>query len=468
MVCGHEHAYAYHFARRTGRPTMDARGSTRVRDTRPGGARAPPDRGTDAPGPASPGASPVTDLSPSQLQAVDTVVELIESGRSVVKLFGYAGTGKTTVAREIATSLPVPRDPDRIGVQFAAYTGKATHVLRQKGCHNARTIHSLIYEEVDTREEIKTLSSLLIEAQIKKDHEKQSLLINEINRLKSHKGPRFRLRDKSDLSNTGCLILDECSMISDEVLEDLLSFGVPIIALGDPAQLPPVEGVGSLIKETPDFLLTEVHRQSGRSPILSMATRVREGGWLRPEERAGPLAVTHLLSVDQVIVGTKASRWQITSAMRLALGRNPVLPQPGDRIMCLRNNKNLGVLNGAQYLVLDIDFVPDRTDIVRLTVTDPAEYRARELSAYMAGFLDQEGQDWATRHGGHVTAAFTWSEAITCHKAQGSEWGSVAILDQSYCFKPRKPDEPDNSARWMYTALTRASDQMYVTDRILT
>src|ERR1700753_1460163 len=56
----------------------------------------------------------------------------------VFRLFGFAGTGKTTLARHIA-------DGVHGEVKFAAFTGKAALVMRNKGCDNASTIHSLIY-----------------------------------------------------------------------------------------------------------------------------------------------------------------------------------------------------------------------------------------------------------------------------------------------------------------------------------
>jgi exodeoxyribonuclease-5 len=56
----------------------------------------------------------------------------------VFRLFGFAGTGKTTLAKRIAEECGGD-------VLFAAFTGKAAQVMRNRGCANARTIHSLIY-----------------------------------------------------------------------------------------------------------------------------------------------------------------------------------------------------------------------------------------------------------------------------------------------------------------------------------
>ncbi len=65
---------------------------------------------------------------------------------SIFRLFGYAGTGKTTLARHIAEGIDGK-------VLYAAFTGKAACVMRSKGCHGASTIHRLIYKPQEKNEE---------------------------------------------------------------------------------------------------------------------------------------------------------------------------------------------------------------------------------------------------------------------------------------------------------------------------
>ena len=71
-------------------------------------------------------------------------------------------------------------------------------------------------------------------------------------------------------------MIDECSMVDEELGRDLLSFGKPILVLGDPAQLPPVKGGGFFTETAPDVMLTEIHRQAEGSAIIraSRAARV--------------------------------------------------------------------------------------------------------------------------------------------------------------------------------------------------
>ncbi len=119
----------------------------------------------------------------------------------IFRLFGYAGTGKTTLARHLAEHVDGK-------VSFAAFTGKAALVMRAKGCDGASTIHSLIYKARESGEET----------------------------------PSFELWDEAPASKAALIVIDECSMVDAELGRDLLSFGVPVLVLGDPAQLPPIQG----------------------------------------------------------------------------------------------------------------------------------------------------------------------------------------------------------------------------------
>lgn len=95
----------------------------------------------------------MTQFTPHQNDALKSVADWLKSGpgtdgaAQVFRLFGYAGTGKTTLARHIA-------DEADGEVKFAAFTGKAASVMRGKGCRAASTIHSLIYRARESGEEV--------------------------------------------------------------------------------------------------------------------------------------------------------------------------------------------------------------------------------------------------------------------------------------------------------------------------
>src|SRR5262249_7282542 len=193
---------------------------------------------------------------------------LREDGAQIFRLFGYAGTGKTTLAKYLAEHVDGR-------VLFAAFTGKAAHVMRSKGCNNAGTLHSLIYTCHETEE-----------------------------------GPQFELADRSPLAEAKLLIIDECSMVDVKLGADVLSFGTKVLTLGDPAQLPPPRGAGFFTNAPPDIVLTDVQRQARDNPIVHMATIVRQGGRLElgsyGSSRVIPLkAITlaELAATNQVLVG---------------------------------------------------------------------------------------------------------------------------------------------------------------------
>src|SRR5262249_42181010 len=151
----------------------------------------------------------------------------------IFRLFGYAGTGKTTLARHLAEDVDGK-------VAYAAFTGKAALVMRRKGCAGASTIHSLIYRPRDSGEE----------------------------------APSFELWDGAPASRAELIVIDECSMVDPDLGRALLSFGVPVLVLGDPAQLPPIQGGGFFTDAEPDAMLTEVHRQAADDPIIHLSMAV--------------------------------------------------------------------------------------------------------------------------------------------------------------------------------------------------
>jgi exodeoxyribonuclease-5 len=352
-------------------------------------------------------------LSPQQSAALAAVQNWSGlHGAPVFRLFGYAGTGKTTLARQLVDQR----------VLFAAYTGKAAQVLRERGCP-ARTLHSLVMRPAGDSD-------------------------------RGSKGPCFVINQESDLRWARLLVVDEVSMVDRKLAEAVLSFGTKVLVLGDPAQLPPVEGGGYFTRAKPDVLLTEVHRQAAGSPIVDFATRVRRGQRLA-RQRLGESSAYGLMrygragDFDQVIVGTNSARWGWNRRLRRMHNLSPDGPEPGDRVICLENNYRLGVFNGQPFEVVE-------SGGDRLLLRDDSG-EVRWLRTWPQAFEGAAGEDavremtWWKRQ---QRAWLTYGWAITCHKAQGSQWGSVLVVDESFIFS-----EP---SRWLYTAITRATDRVAV------
>ncbi|HLM40506.1 MAG TPA: AAA family ATPase [Microvirga sp.] len=358
--------------------------------------------------------------SPQQDAALKAVAGWLRRGdRPVFRLFGYAGTGKTTLAKHIAEGV----DGE---VAFGAYTGKAALVLRTKGCPDASTIHSLIYRSRESDEG----------------------------------GPQFVLNRQSPAAKASLIIIDECSMVDEELGRDLLSFGRPVLVLGDPAQLPPVKGGGFFTEAEPDAMLTEVHRQAEGNPIVHMSMKVREGGRLEPGAY-GESRVIHrrevdagiVMAADQVLVGLNKTRRLYNTRLRELNGYRHPMPAAGEKLVCLRNDKTKGLLNGGTWSIQALRGI--RNDFVRMDVLpdDDTRRRSVEVAVHKAFFEGTEEEvPFVLRR---ESDEFTYGYALTVHKAQGSQWDDLVLFDESYAFR-------EHRSRWLYTGLTRAADRVTI------
>ena len=405
-------------------------------------------------------------FSSEQDAALKAVDEWYRNGdKQVFHFFGYAGTGKTTLARHFAQNIEG-------NVLFAAYTGKAAHVLKTKGCDNASTIHSLIYHSRDKsrarleelQQQLESLLKELIEARVEDfdNHPKVRALRKEIkNEIDNADQPMFILNHDSEVKDAEMVVIDECSMVDAQMGQDLLSFGTPILVLGDPAQLPPVGGAGYFTERVkPDVMLTEVHRQAQESPILRMATKVRNqetldlgdyGDNCRVLPKGHKIESDEVLQFDQVLVGKNATRRSSNKRIRQIKGYHDPYPVINDRLVCLRNNSELGLLNGAIFHVADVTGVMDEK--VFMSITPEDSIVSLEVGAHEHYFLGKEDElNWFKKR---EAQEFDYGYALTVHKSQGSQWGSVCLFDESYCFR-------NDRWRWLYTGITRAADSVTV------
>lgn len=370
----------------------------------------------------------MTAWSPQQDGALCTVATWLAefergNAQQVFRLFGYAGTGKSTLAKSFA-------DDVKGKVLFGAFTGKAALVMRQKGCRGASTIHSMIYEAV----------------------------LDEATGLY-----KFRKKPADVFAKVGLIIIDECSMVGDELARDLLSYGKPVLVLGDPAQLPPVKSAGYFTEAEPDVMLTEVHRQARDNPIIAMSMVIRTKQRRMRIGRMGEcevfdkrdLTVDMVNEFDQFLVGRNKSRHDWNDAIRAKVNQPYQTPVVGDRVICLRNDKELGIFNGQMFDVskaselaagsYDLDVIPEDAD-----GNAKATKKVSVLEHYFRG-AEHELDNYQRMKG----QQFCFGYAITTHKAQGSQWPSVIISDESGFMK-------EDAWRWTYTAVTRAAEKVWV------
>jgi exodeoxyribonuclease-5 len=364
-------------------------------------------------------------FSPEQDAALTAVADWLKAkpgrGRAplIFRLFGYAGTGKTTLAKHIAEAVDGK-------VQFAAFTGKAAMVMRNKGCAGATTIHSLIYRPIES----------------------------------GNQTPSFELFDDAPASKAKLIVVDECSMVDADLGRDLKSFGVPLLVLGDPAQLPPIQGGGFFTDADPDAMLTEVHRQAQDDPIVRLSMLVREGHRLTPGEygktsvvRRDAFDPQRALETDQILVGRNATRRAYNARMRERRGFDDPMPLAGDKLVCLRNNRKKGLFNGGLWQVAERPTTRKQILKLRLVADEGAGGKGVKVSVRaecFAGTIEQI--DWPMRK---KYDEFDYGYVLTVHKAQGSQWDDVVLFDESFAFQ-------ESRDRWLYTGITRAAKRLTV------
>lgn len=430
-------------------------------------------------------------LNEQQEKAVKMVKEwyTTRGGKQCFALVGAAGSGKTTIAKHIVYDV---LDIDRDDVAFVAPTGKAATVLASKGCYGARTIHKLIYNCIEFTEKIK-LGDKTLTIKRKKFVKKTVLPFN----LK-------------------LIVCDEVSMISNQMVAELASFGIRILLLGDSFQLPPVSSVMNRYITEPDIELTQIMRQKDGNSILDVATTVRTGGELETKKYGKNVLILDrrytsqdiidrcLLKADQILCGRNKTQSELNKRVRFLKGYNTPsnqnkLPLKGERVICLNNSWttyldkkcDFALVNGTTGMVSqDIVTLNESKNIIGLHIIsdttdeesdyiladssffkDPTqEYERRNAyllpdnKAILAQF-DRNGKpkgellDYIDKVNTSLDEkqvnAFDFGYAINVHRAQGSEYRNVVLYDESYCFK-------GSEARWLYTGITRAQNSLII------
>jgi exodeoxyribonuclease-5 len=265
--------------------------------------------------------------------------------------------------------------------------------------------------------------------------------------------PSFIIQPKNPFRSGSIIALDECSMAGEEEGQDLLSFGIPVLVLGDPYQLPPIKGKG-YFNSRPDYILTQIHRQAENSPIIKLATMAREGrrppvgkhGDSRVMSRRA-VTLTDLCDVDQVITGSNKARIDLNRKIRRHRGFTAEYPEKGEKIICLRNSAKTGILNG-QLFELDEDVVEFDNWTVQVSTVEGKKFRVHKDCFHDPDAL--KSWDYQRRK---LAEEIDWAWALTAHKTQGSEFPSTLVYADMWQWNP------EEFSRWLYSALTRASDR---------
>ena len=386
------------------------------------------------------------ELTVKQLEGLNIAVQRYRDHEPYTVISGYAGAGKSTLVRFIVSALNLTNED----VAYVAYTGKAASVLQHKGCPNATTAHKLLYN---------------------------SRLLSNGKYLKT---PKMRGEIKYKL-----IVVDEVSMLPKPMWDLLLAHQIYILACGDPFQLPPVDkDADNHILDNPHIFLDEIMRQAQESEIIRLSMDIRLGNpiqYFKGNEvqviRPNEVGEGHLFWADQILTATNAKRAEINKRMRAANGFGD-LPQNGDKVICLRNNWDIessdgnSLVNGTIGYLQNIKFYHAIFPCRRFTLDTPAIQAdliadTLEQDVYCSLDIDEKAvrtgvkaftsqQEYAIMHYAKMEPLieFNYGYAITCHRAQGSEWGKVLVFEEAF------PFEREEHARWLYTAVTRAQDKL--------
>lgn len=388
-------------------------------------------------------------LSPDQDAALSTIKDWFTNSHSqrcegdeltqpYLTFGGYAGTGKTTLISILLNDLKIEEDLDGRfrHTHIMALTGRAAlnmkKALDENGVERERlhysTIHRYLYKPITDSKGIITGWT---------------------------KDPERRPEDIS------IIIVDESSMLTKEIFDDLMSLSIPILFVGDHGQLPPVSGNFNLMQK-PDVRLDQIHRQALDSPIIQLSMRARQGLAIAQKDYSETVrkiqtieAVEHLVRDGDdfaFIVGTNKARVKLNRSALRFMNYDQYEPKVGVRVICLKNNYGVSppIFNG-------------QLGVIRAITRDGIDW---DVSVAMEGNGAFDGvingdvfNDPKPRVNDPMyhrsLALFDFGYALTCHKAQGSQFQRVFIFGSGFGTR-------DMRNRWMYTAITRAKEELYI------
>jgi len=384
-------------------------------------------------------------LSNGQKKVLHNIIAWCKEDRSSTNQYitvgGYAGTGKTTLIAVLRKRIEKLKKGSAVG--FVSYTGKASRVLRSKikeeealfSKDTVGTIHSLIY----------------------------SPIVNEKEEIVG-----WKQKEKIDRD---LIIIDEASMVDELIWRHLLSYKVPIIVVGDHGQLPPISGLFHLIAN-PELELDEIHRQAKGNPIIGLSIQARQTGYVPPgiygetvrkfskndhdyQETLGDLLSNY--SPDTLILcGYNKTRKRLNAHIRAMLGFTSLVPEVGDRVICLRNNHEKHIFNGMIGTLVEINNVVG--EFFKAKIQMDGEDGVYKGYISKEQFTSDSALNFTNKRsriiGGDL---FDFGYALTVHKAQGSQANRVILFEERFS----KMDD-EQWRRWLYTGITRAEKELYI------
>lgn len=374
-----------------------------------------------------------------------------------ITIGGLAGTGKTFLIAILRDEIYDKWKSKNIA--FVTFTGKASSVLKTKLEENNSIFHG---------DSCSTIHSLIYRPELKYDIKTKKMVV-----IKWIKKPELDF----DL-----IFIDEASMVNGQIWKDLIDYNIPIIAVGDHGQLPPIGDQFNLM-EKPDYLLTEIKRQALDNPIIRLSQDIRNGieipfgfydknnhdvfklPWNSSECRSMLNKVDFLNDDVIVLCGFNKTRTKFNKMVRSKYGFTNDEPYPGEKIIFLKNNYNSKVLNGMLGKVMFLMY--EAKNVYELTVSIDG-YEHPYSGLVYNGCFGKEKYDEAadeiqekkykaiiknSNHGSIDLCDFGY--AITTHKSQGSEFKKVICFIEGYW-------DAEYMKKFIYTGVTRAKEKLFL------
>jgi ATP-dependent exoDNAse (exonuclease V) alpha subunit len=371
---------------------------------------------------------------------------------------GYAGTGKTTTIAELRKKIYMTMP--NASVAIATLTGKAASVLKNK----LGTYGSLFDQDY-----IGTIHGLIYSAKTVWDKQ-----------LKTYVIVGWERKSKDDLV-ADIIIIDEASMVSIDIWNDLKYYDKSIIAVGDHGQLPPISGDHFNLLSSPQYMLTKIHRQALDSPIIKLSKFVRDNGHIpygflskevfklrwKSDITQKLWKKTIQFDEDELIVlcAFNTTRANMNDKIRAQLNYKESAPYPNEKIVCLVNNHHQKIMNGQIGKVLWL--MPEYKGLYRVTLEIDSEIYECMISDKCFGEVQytmydktpklKELSNYASDKGFPTIGFFDYGYCMSVHKSQGSEWQKVIVFEQ----RTKRWDD-NYYAKWLYTAITRAKEKLFI------
>lgn len=389
-------------------------------------------------------------LNIQQQYILDEALQWWKSSEQTFQITGNPGCGKSYLLFHILDSIGV--DLDRVACM--AYTGQAAIIMRINGMTNARTIYSWLYDPI-----IEYVTD-----------DKGNYVLDPY----YHKPIEKLVFVPKDLSEIDLFVIDEASMVPMEMKKEIESRGKKIIATGDLDQLPPVIGEPAFLKDGTIYRLTEIMRQKRDSPIIYLSRLALEGKRIETGTYGNckviyedELTDYEIVNSDIIICGKNATRDMINTNYRKNILRcQSELPSVGERMVCRKNNWNIGVdgINLANGLIgnvtrspmvegfdndcYTIDFKPYMTSSAFTNL----------LSDYKYLIASNEQKKIIKNAKYSLGEKMEYAYAISTHMSQGGQFGN-GIYVEEYLNKSIQKN-------LNYTGITRFKDSLiYVKKR---